>query len=344
MRRTALAAFLAVMLFLCLVPVISADYGYPYLMQDPAWWGDDSNAPQNKVFYWWSVGNSHLCWWAEDGLKDDVRQAISNWQSKEPSLCSGWRTPAPNCLLIEVGAPSDADVTFTFHTHMFPAVGQTWLGNGNGHCTPDTYLRACYWDRAEVWIQPTSEDIYNYAPGTRVAIIAHEIGHLFGLGERYTLNVLGQGACGADYSIMDGLTVDRGIVPCDRVTGPTDLDQQRFDVFWKQGMPDPNRWSAYGSGTSSATFYWHDGAYTEWEYHMVLVRADGMGGWQLMWNGPHLYDIGMQETAQDRSLGLRYSLNDRGDPAGTYRLCGWPRFVAFTGGEATCSPAVNLVR
>ncbi len=276
----------------------------------------DIPGPENYVFLFWGYGSGMLSWRADADVRTNAREAIANWTTAVPQLT--WRE-------LQAGEPdSNADVLFkvqAIHPACLPsAVACTaftsWF--------PDSIRRGNYWDEALV----TFNVNYNWRQRHLRGIVAHEIGHLYGLHERYPDNPP-TGACNnGENTIMDGTTFDQQgrVVHCDGIEGPVTLDEQRVTRFWSQG--ELVGMAATATGTVAA-YTWRDRAWSDYEQRLEWFYWDG-SAFLLYAQKSKTTDIGTHEVTEPRTLREDIDRTFYGAPGGvTHRMCGQPYFIKY---------------
>lgn len=193
--------------------------------------------------------------------------------------------------------------------------------------------------RGEIIIDPT----FTYAPTAgRKGLLAHEVGHVYGLHERY-LDSLGQSGCNSsETTVMDDmhLNVLNQLVHCDGLEAPAAADTDRVASFWSKGqMVD---WTASANG-SVGTWRWYDLGWAEHAQRLELWWWNG-SSWQYADVYTDYYDrIGVHRLTEDRQLSQSYNRSALGKPVGWYIVCGWPWFRSYgVWGTWTCGPYIYL--
>lgn len=162
-----------------------------YRADDPAKQDPGLPGTENHVNAWWGlVDNGAIGWWADPNnpsFKADVVTALGNWTTPIPQLL--WQEkPTPD--------PSETGVVFKIDHCAFNSLSCAPVTNAHNYSP----LNASYWWRAEVKIDPD----HDYGSGARAAAITHELGHLYGLHERY---IAWSGCNAGELTILDFFAV-----------------------------------------------------------------------------------------------------------------------------------------
>lgn len=306
---------------------------------------------ENYTFYHW------MDWWQDYTLdwycNPDptyhacVEQAITNWENAFPQ--TQWA---------ETLNPAEADVQFLLvDTSQLPD-GPTPAYAFHHGWYDDELRYASFWDKAEVGVDPinflwASADVLTGA-------IAHEIGHLFGLHDRYYMWQPEPGvpdppilsACNPDeVTIMDTCNVWwdpqegklRILGHCDGLTGPDQEDIDRVDPYWGEG--ELASWTAevYGS-PSVLSMNWRDRAWTECHANLHYYYWNG-NSWVHYDGLCYNPDMGLHEDYPnglgDRTI-FRNNIPENFGAADKWNCCcGWPYFKTWdVVGTWTCSPFI----
>ena len=265
-------------------------------------------------------------------MRNDVVSSIGNWTTSIPELTWAER-------------PSDYDIEFKLgdcpdNSDFFGCVADRSFSN-------DSRADANYQDTAVVWIQDRSD----WGVGGRQSVIAHELGHLYGMHEAYIENA--NNPCNsARTSIMDGVTTDANnkIVHCDGLTGPNTTDVSVVEAMYRTGQM--GSMTASSSGTS-ATFTWKDGAWAERWYELQFFWWNHQNQtWVFFARPSHSDDVGVHvpnyscsssAACEDRTLSRTVNRVAYGTPSAWYAMCGWPEFRKYRSyGTWRCSPYVYV--
>ena len=213
----------------------------------------------------------------------------------------------------------------------------------------DHHFGANYWDYGRICLS----NVHNWQnQGAQVSTLAHEIGHTYGLDERYE-----HGLCNnSEVTIMDVGTVSGD---CDNLEGPSKLDVSRVKELFKNGTLSD--FTATSSG-DSGVFTWKDNAWGE-RYHEVLYMykldwAAHPGEWEVFATSTYSADTGShKDIAPDPVTGERTVYVFKGTISLTthwnhnptvalpdksaYMACGRPFFQQFnTYGPQSCAEII----
>lgn len=306
---------------------------------------------ENCVDAWWWSGQS-LPWNSYSQIRDEVLTVIGDNNT-------GWKHAIPYLYYQEVGQ-SAAKLLFFY-------IGGNPCGDVNAagcYRVMDTLYDperdAEYTKRA--FINVNSDVVLSPSGPLTRAVIAHELGHHYGLDERYSTNFIGQFVCN-DYerTIMDAFFDFGGnLLHCDGIEAPTELDKQRVNAFWRGGDPARSEelrgdLPILGNGIGPvATFRWHDLAWAEKKQYLDFqYRINDSSPWVTYISAPNYTAyIGTHTYTEDRSLGIIIDISrpEYQDPivpngATWHRACAWAWFDAYQlWGNGQCSWAVQLVK
>lgn len=309
------------------VPAVFADH-YEYLAADLS---RQRPLPrkQNFVNVWWAI-DQYTAWWADADLEGDVAAVISAWQGAVPPL--RWN---------QVGDPALADYQFLRDPGLCGGVPAC---HGVTDWDEWPVENAMYNKKGRIVVDPFTP----FAPTAgRRGALAHEVGHAYGLHERY-LDRPGESGCNnGEVTVMDDLRYEPGpgyYVHCDGLEAPAAVDIDRVGAYYSGRSPTWGKltdWTATASG-SVATYRWHDLAWADWKHDLDFFYWDGLN-WVYLGPGDHYEEIGVHRLTEDRTHQQSRNRLDYGRPPGTYDLCGWASFRAFgEHGDWTCGPFVTL--
>lgn len=309
MRKVIISATAAAMLMLLLASVALAAH-YVYKAENPSTQDANWSGTENGTFYWWSQSITSVWWYTDSALRSDVDVAKNNWTTAVPPLT--W---------LEV-SETDADLVFKNESC-----------GGFAACMAVTQYRhdvnitnASYIEKARVSIDLNIQS----STSDRRFSIAHEVGHFYGLDERYQEDPV---ACNNnEATVMDGIGCEPGL------EGPAEIDKNRVISYWSEGtLAD---WTATSSVQYVADYTWKDRGWSEYEQPLSFYYWDG-SNWVLYHNATKIWNIGVHQTTEDRTLEWTVDRRDYGAPAGWHSACGRPYFWQFnTVGTWACSPAV----
>lgn len=114
------------------------------------------------------------------------------------------------------------------------------------------------WRTADIWIRPNTPGTAVWTSESRVAVIAHEIMHVYGAGEQYNLS---DGSCNSSvFSLMDGVNIHpttKVISHCDNITVPAGLDVTNWHGYKIGGYYVYDTVGTWGDGTVTIYLYDH---------------------------------------------------------------------------------------
>ena len=306
---------------------------YIYIAENPDWQYPGTPEADNWLMYRWWNGQS-VRWYADLAISFEVEPVINGWWSWFPELI--WE---------KVTQSANADVKFRY-----------------GYCPGSTVVLGCteyetyYYLEQEhasflktinVWINPSP--IGGWSGDGMKSQIAHEIGHVYGLDEKYIEMPNETADCNPnETSIMD-VVLTQPTVHCDNIIEPTALDNQNVRWYWGQTMYGVNKndlgFTGVGVGTEGV-WRWKDLAWAE-ELHQVgwWWRPTPQSAW-VMYHDESMRDwVGTHFFTDDRTIyrtvnRLSYPLVTG---SGEHIMCGnvW---VKATGqfGNFRCSNIINL--
>ena len=256
----------------------------PIFQKTPAQTGGNT-LPENYVNVKWALHSgteAEVTWHSEPEVRDLFVAALTNWTNTIPEL--RWR---------EVSSSADADVNVFTGSCGVGALGYfevrdfvpTNPSEPSGWHTDDE-RSANYWKSADICSRPSSDLPQNRTDDYALSIVAHEIGHAYGLHEAYIDNPPprdGSPCNNSVISVMDGVhtklftSADGGPAVrkwthCDGLTGPSQWDVARIRDFFASGGPVDFTSELSGN---QGTFRWRDDAWGEARHEMrYLYRLD----------------------------------------------------------------------
>lgn len=201
------------------------------------------------------------------------------------------------------------------------------------------------------------------------SVIAHEIGHHYGLDDRYFFKqtFLGlEAECNLyENTVMDTLVPNDPNYPgCPWRDTPTKLDISRVDMFWRGGTPLPNMETRgdlpilVNAVGPVATYRWFDMAWAEKDQLIVFQYLDPDPPWGWIdfaqtsspyWGGVHMY---IEPRTVTMEIDVRNYPSSIIPDTSTHRACTWA-YYAGAGyqygsdngyGNEKCSNTVVLTR
>lgn len=346
MKRLFIIILITVVTLSNILPV--EGHHYIYFAEDPERQMGDWQGIENSVFVKWATDGSALKYYVlQEGIKEDVAAVFSNWYAA---------ITLPYQETTNIG---EADL---FFAELVDPCGRTdWDACFNPYdFTYREPQKASYTAKAQIHIRQGIT--------FRRAAIAHELGHLYGLHERY----IDQPTVASNPSELS--VMDRSFD--DLQEGPTIVDKTRVRAFWGK--------SDYVYEGNGVYYLWKKGdlsitATTYWDYSISKYKAAFT--WRdLAWT-EQVHQMGAYWGYEDTSenppvivwdttpfltktylenIGLHLFLGgdktDLGDtymediiiprdfkPAGYFRMCGSPYFVGVQEwGSFRCSNSVYV--
>ena len=200
---------------------------------------------ENHVYRFWHSGAD--VWWAVDSastdIRDDALTIIANGEAAVPELPF---TETSIEVDLEIGwgfCSSSAAVNGCMKTDLI-----TWEFNS----THD----AAYLKTAKIWLNNGAE--ITWTTDLKREALAHELGHFYGLHERYVASDPDHYfECNPDseeISVMESLGCD------DRKQGPQQIDVDRVRACWSQGTM---AWLTPEFDGAAITWKWNDEGWSE---------------------------------------------------------------------------------
>ena len=260
-------------------------------------------------------------WWSEttDGLDTDVEEVIGNWEG------------AISYLEWEEVAQQNAYIQFGWYALPGTLAGATSYSD---YCYAEDE-GADYWTEAFVLLDNVDYDWTDV--GTDFAL-AHELGHVYGLAERYYTDPI---SCNPDEdTVMQAAEVVNGtVVGCmsgDDLETPSAEDQERVNEFWSEGHMTFLTPVLNGS---DITWTWKDYVWAEQRQDVQMFHSSE-SGWVYYYGEYWMDDIGVHNEYNDRTIEWVMDPSDYGyeGPTGVWHcLCGYPYFEeADEHGSWTC--------
>jgi hypothetical protein len=308
--RRLLKGFTAVVLALSLLSGTAFANHFVYIGADSRFQRSAWDKQENWVFYWWALSSTSMWWWADADLLTNTRTAVTNWRN------------AINMPFIEVGSAASADVTVV-EDNSIGAFGMLDITAISSDST-----RNVNWSyKGEAVIRNAGT-----APvGGWQATIAHELGHFFGLHERYQDDGGSGSFCNAESTIMNSGSC------ANRPTTPSALDVSRVNGIYRTGDLLSMSSTTYWFWPNQLYVSWKDGSWGEYEHRLFFYRWNG-SAWVQLGEVGHTGEIGMRNLSfADRTMARLFNRNSYGQPAGYYIVCGWTRYMQGTVGNWACS-------
>lgn len=171
----------------------------------------------------------------------------------------------------------------------------------------------------------------------RISVLAHELGHVYGLHERYIHQDNGGVTCNSnEVTVMDAAGCDGWL------EGPASLDVNRVNNFWSQGFlyyldinPVNGRaeasWYdfAWGDWSNDLAWFWWDAATSSWRW---------VGAWDEMLNNIGFHYGYVEDPPRHLTQLLDRSKFPNAPVNKWYTFCGNPWFASYqTAGDWDCT-------
>ena len=321
---------------------------------------------ENFIFWEWAISGAAIAWKSDDEIKDDVKKAIKGWTRHDDIDELGWvegddanwdvwfRNGCPD---IASANPPVAEIYFSPDDY--------WVSTPTHGDTTTRYLT-----RAQVCVNPNAGLLVNNDYNRRLAAISHEIGHVYGLADRYDNSLLNPPCNDEETTIMDAAKYKSvmfppayGIVLCDEIEEPlVNPDIERVKRLYSEGSLE--NFTVKTDGTAkpiSVTFGWEDHAWAEEHHRLTYHYFDTKRGRFVEFHKREVRDgIGAHRLIEGgKKAKMPHKLNEEFSPeeysgasgnvslpiAAKYKICGAPYFKLFNKfGEENCSSPVTLYR
>ena len=342
------------------VGVILADH-LEYAVEHPESEIDSLYGYENWVMYNWAVENEDVVWEADADIENDVAEAISHWKGAFGEL--GWATTT-NASDVNVKFENDPRCG-TVGKLKVQKDASSWLSVGDAN----------YLNKVTICVDSTRQFVNTSSHNGRVATIAHEIGHVYGLEDRYRhgigCNNFTSRSDPGEVTIMDAVRQAAGatrIEHCDGLDGPaTSTDVARVRTLYSKGIlpgltaTTTGHKSLSNGKATGVTISWEDAAWAEKEHHIKLFIYESTGWRQFTTEsiedgiGAHRDILGVPANASPKPYELSHDFspqkfsgtqgNERLPDVADYRFCGTPYFLPFKkeGTQNCSSGSVELV-
>lgn len=182
--------------------------------------GDNYEWPENYVGVFWGLYPwNEVYWKADPEIQSEAWTAVYNWESQFPQL--KWVQSQSDFAHVRFTAPQEG---------CGGEIARVYLYNVDNPHYYDPARLANYWLYATVCVDTDVQ----WAPGGIVSALAHEIGHLYGLHDRYYGPV--PPTCNPnEHTIMDTYIRQEPYAHCDGLQGPALQDSQRVHLYYHTG-------------------------------------------------------------------------------------------------------------
>ena len=322
---------------------------------------------ENYIMSNWALRGTDVVWKSDALIRNDVVKAIGNWKKHSGISSLGWTEGSDWNVRFEhkdCGRHVNGDSIPAFIESPTEDYWEPLVGHGNS-------LAANYLKKADICISNTvrfqnSSSMIPIIHNARLAAITHEIGHVYGLAERYNEYT---GQCGSDKSIMDGgRDWSVVILHCDGIDEPQTIDVERVTRLYSKGSlsgltaTTTSHEELSNGKATGATISWEDAAWAEKEHRIKFYIYESTG-WRHFTTetieegiGTHRDIRGVSANVSPKPYELSYDFspqefsyntqdNERLPDVADYRFCGTPYFKPFNKeGTINCSSgSVELV-
>lgn len=313
-------------LLIVLPRVAKADH-FEYLPQDPSYYnavaGGDPEMWMYQDWYIYSIYQGAdswrwIDWKADTAIRTEFAQAVSDWSNVDNALFidwHDWRDANNIATTIDLEGKVGVCPGLTIpHAACFTV--NSWTG---------VYPGGAYrWQTAKIYVN-LNNVLYVPQPGptwnsaAKKQVIAHELGHAYGLHERYDDNNPAGFFCnGSESTIMDAMVVSVNTwTHCDPISGPTATDQNRISTMYLGGSYNLQAASWNGSNLVAS---WKDRTWSDWALNLEYRKWNGTS-WVTMGTDNHLPFIAAHETPANRTIGTSKDVKSLWG-TGWYMVCG----------------------
>lgn len=152
------------------VGVILANH-FEYAVEHPESEIESLDGYENWIMYNWAVENKNIVWKADAAIENDVAESIGNWEDVFSDL--GWATST---------SANDVNVDFVHRDCKGPPGKISVSPNRSAWAQVGD---ANYLDKVTICVNSNEQFVNTSSHNGRVATISHEIGHVYGLEDRY---------------------------------------------------------------------------------------------------------------------------------------------------------------
>lgn len=226
---------------------------------------------ENTAFRFWSLEAGTASWYAHPSLRTQAASVVANWQTEVPFL--PWLEVESGIENVTIRPENCGGFAACFNVLTF---------------FPEPWRNANYLQAGEILIDLNVIATQDIPHG-----LAHEVGHFYGLHERYDES--GPSCNGNEATVMDGLGCEQPIP-----TGPLTIDGERVRAFWRVGQGVSLTLSRSGS---SLVATWRDEAWSEARYVSTWHVWDEIEArWELAATYHLTYQAGVHRTMEDRAI------------------------------------------
>lgn len=323
MNRIGLSMAVCFLLLFGLTATVWANH-HVYLSEDSAQQWSSQAGTENYAQYWWLLG-ADVWWQANPDVRDYMLAAVNNWGAAVPKLkwteYSTADVAAAGVQSGYCGSPNAVACLVTAQWYV------------------DTLRNANYPSKQIVALElaKLTDPDPNLERKKRVSVTAHELGHVYGLHERYNDSGSPGGLCNFnEISVMDGAGCDGWL------EGPAPGDITAVDNFWGSGylwVLDINpvngtaeaSWydQAWGDLDHPLAWFWWDDTTSSWQW---------VGAWDRVANNVGFRYGFVEDPARHLSQTLNRSSFPNAPVNKWYTVCGEPWFNSYQkSGDWVCS-------
>lgn len=293
---------------------------------------------------------NRLDWYATSSIRTFAQSAINSWKTtgSAPPWTHNWS---------EINSKGSTQLDLRFiDVDSDSSYGQCSNPAAVACFSVSNYVRdgtrgVYYWNKALIRVKFSKLTGATVTNSVKQAIVSHELGHVFGLADRYASS----GGCQSptETTVMERFTVKNGqwqSCAGANVTFPQTVDTQRINSYFEQGQyiqPSSGSWIVKSGSYFSSK--WRDEAWTEFMMRHELEKYQN-GAWVKKNDGTHYRDIGSHRRHVQRVLDTsdssgsgRYNVSSYG--SGLYRICAHPVFGTVNGqevqGNRNCSTSAH---
>jgi len=274
----------------------------------------------------WAIDGNPLRWCSDDN-EFYSSNVIAEWEGALPS--TQW---TQDCTSVDVWIRSYASGNICIIPGVAGCFAAHWWEWD--HDRDNFYLAG-----GDIWI---NEQYYDFTPEGRAATANHEVGHQYGLHERYDDSQSGEDChSDGDTTIMDEVVVT-GDPP--RVSGgcdsnfPTANDTQRVQAFYDLAPPGTPSFQRIGPG--SVNWMWTDVNWAESYYVVHTLYWDGVS-WQTVDTSAISSGVGRGRPTYPLRLSRLFSTTPSMQ-AGLYQGCIEAENEVVGTKHRQCTPSVEL--
>lgn len=312
-----LISCLGITILFMLVPMSANADHYVYLYADSnaqVGGGIKENGGTGRWYPYSIFGGSSWNSWrdikwytAHTDMRTDMRNAIGDWSTQDTSLGIDWHPWTESSVESGshvIGKPTSCPQTG--YRGCIKVLSWSTMGTQN----------ARYAFEMELYTSRYLPPGYTFASNYLRGVIAHEIGHIYGLHERYDDDV-SQG-CGADDSIMNGGTTSGSVLThCSGIYGPAAKDKIRISNFYLGDNYTLKSATRVGNFLNTT---WTDKARSDYSLRLQYKKWNGFY-YAYQGQADVFTDVGVYDAIENRTIYGSYNVKDTWG-TGWYIICG----------------------